>query len=397
MENANLEAGDAVKRVVFRGPVLTSSGYGVHAQQIARWLLSRSDIDVSFQPLPWGITSWQLDKERSSGLIGQILERCVPVSQGGYDVSLQLQLPNEWNTSIAKLNVGLTAGIETDRCNPVWTQACNTMDAIVVPSSHALQSLNGNGISRPKFIVPECYNEYCVEGWSDVTIDTSATFNFLIFGQISGSTPTSDRKNTFFALKWLLEEFANDNDVGIVLKTNVGRSTILDRHQTTEMIKSVVQEIRKNDHPKVTIVHGDMSPREVAGLYRNRTIKALVSTTRGEGFCIPMLDAAVSGLPVIATPWSGHMDYMSKGKFIQLYHQLVEVDKSKIDNEIFMEGSRWADVSDVDFKKKVRKFKQSNDVPHDWASKLSNVLKVEYSFEKIAGMYDSAMKSIGAF
>jgi len=51
-------------------------------------------------------------------------------------------------------------------------------------------------------------------------------------------------------------------------------------------------------------------------LYTNSKIKAIVSTTHGEGCGLPLLEAAANALPVIATDWSGHLDflYMKDGK-----------------------------------------------------------------------------------
>ena len=50
--------------------------------------------------------------------------------------SFQLILPNEWDPNIATYNVGMTAGVETTRCNPAWIQAVNQMDEVIVPSTH---------------------------------------------------------------------------------------------------------------------------------------------------------------------------------------------------------------------------------------------------------------------
>ena len=115
-----------MKKVVVRGPVLTQSGYGVHCRQIAAWLLSKSNVDVKFQALPWGNTPWILDKNVQRGLIDKITKNSVELSvpdDQRYDVSFQLQLPNEWDTSIARFNVGMTAAVETDTCNPAWAES----------------------------------------------------------------------------------------------------------------------------------------------------------------------------------------------------------------------------------------------------------------------------------
>ena len=95
------------KRVLLRGPVLTQSGYGVHSRQIARWLFSKeSDLDITTQPLRWGGTAWNLHPELHDGLVGKVLETA-KAPQPPYDVTLQIQLPNEWDEKLGKFNVDM--------------------------------------------------------------------------------------------------------------------------------------------------------------------------------------------------------------------------------------------------------------------------------------------------
>lgn len=386
-----------MKNVVIRGPVLTSSGYGCHSRQVASWLLSRTDFNVKFQPTPWGQTPWIHDRNRFDGLIGRMLDQSVPFNDSGFDVSYQVQLPHEWNQKLAKFNVGITAGIETDICNPQWPQDCNKMDAIIVPSQHSKNSMNPSMVSKPFYVVPESYQSSCTKNASELPASPrfSTPFNFFIFGQITGNNVKNDRKNLFTSMKWLLEEFRGDKNVGIVIKTNVGRNTLIDKNQVVDLIKTLTNEIRKGDYPKVHLISGDLSNDEVAALYKHEQIKCLVSATRGEGFGLPLLEAAVAGLPIIATPWSGHMDFLKKGKFIELYYQLTEIHPSRVDNTLFMPAARWADVSEIDFKKKVRKFYMNSTIPKEWAIDLSQKLSAEFSTDKINERYDEVMKELG--
>ena len=202
-----------MKRVVVRGPALTQSGYGVHCRQVVRWLLTKSNIDLKFQVLPWGDTPWLLDTKLYDGLIEKIAKNTIDIvvkPHEKYDVSFQLQLPNEWDPTIAKFNVGMTAAVETDICNPAWIDNCNKMDLIIVPSSHAASTLTKHqNLQKPVVVVPE---SFCDEILSpDDRLPTlpefSTNFNFLLFGQITGDNPHNDRKNMFFTIKWLCEAF----------------------------------------------------------------------------------------------------------------------------------------------------------------------------------------------
>lgn len=380
-----------MKTVLLRAPVLTQSGYGVHARQIARWLLSKNDIDLYIAVVPWGDTPWILNAKSHDGLIGKIFAHTAPMANQA-DVSIQLQLPNEWDPSLGKFNVGMTAGIETDRCNPEWVTACKKMNLIIVPSNHAKASLVGrSNLEVPVIVIPEAFTDAMLSTTKSTLPDFSTPFNFLIFGQLTGNSPETDRKNIFYTVKWLCETFKNEPDVGIVVKTNVGRNTAIDKALVVNTFQQLLQQVRSGPFPKVHLMHGDMADNEVAELYHHNQIKALVSLTRGEGFGLPILEAAACGLPIVTTGWSGHMDFMRAGKFTEVAYSLTPVVKDRIDGKLFMQGAQWAMATEVDFKKRILKFKESPRVPKEWALELKEKLVKTHNFEAIAKMYDEAL------
>ena len=187
-----------MKTVILRAPLLTSSGYGTHSRQVFRWLLTKKNIDIKVQVVPWGVTSWLINPDDENGLIGEIMNRSAPADLKG-DISIQIILPNEWDTSVAQKNIGISAFVETDACNPEWLNACNRMDAIVVPSQHVKNCIeNTGGVQVPLHIIPESFYD-CISESSlpalDLQLETD--FNFLVFGQLTGNNPWNDRKNIF--------------------------------------------------------------------------------------------------------------------------------------------------------------------------------------------------------
>ena len=48
----------------------------------------------------------------------------------------------------------------------------------------------------------------------------------------------------------------------------------------------------------------------MANLYAHPKIKAYVSLTHGEGYGLPLFEAAYHGIPIIAPDWSGHLDFL---------------------------------------------------------------------------------------
>lgn len=385
------------KTVVLRGPLLTQSGYGVHGRQVARWLLDKSgDIDVKFIVTPWGDTPWIINPDSCDGLAGQIMRRaCAPDLVKRSDLSLQLQLPNEWDPELSRVNVGITAAVETDRCHPDWIVACNAMHTVIVPSQHAKQCLANTGnVTKPLVVVPEAYSEAITAPTLPTLESFPTSFNFLVFGQLTGNNQNSDRKNIFFTIKWLCEVFKDDKDVGIIVKTNAGRNSRIDRNLVTNLMKQLLAEVRKGPGPRFYLLHGDMSDQEVAALYRHDQVKALVALTRGEGYGLPILEAAASGLPIIATNWSGHLDFLKHGKFISVYYQLGDVHPNRIDGKIFVKGARWANPSEEDFKKRILKFRESSSTPQEWALDLQKKVVDQYSLKSIFQAYDRVLKDV---
>ena len=380
------------KKVLIRAPLLTVSGYGVHSRQIFKWLLSREDFDITTHVVNWGTTSWMINPDLESGLIGKVMEKSNP-GPGSFDLSFQVQLPDEWDDSLANFNVGITAGVETDLCNPDWINCINKMDLVIVPSEHVKQTFERTGdITTNVIVVHESFHEEIEnvkEDKLDLKIDT--TFNFLLVGQFTADNAASDRKNIFNTLKWICEVFKDDPDVGLIIKTNHGKNTKIDKAITKKLIKDSLAQVRHGKYPKVHLLHGHMTGEEISSLYVDTAVKAFVSLTRGEGFGLPLLEAAASGLPVIATDWSGHLDFLQKKKFIPVHYKLVDIPKSKIDKRIFVEGAKWAEPIENDFKKKIKKFRNNHEIPGEWAKSLMVSVRQNFSHQKICESYNTAI------
>ncbi len=381
-----------MKNVLLRGPFLTLSGYGVHSRQIARWALQKKDWNVKVHATPWGITPWFINSDGEDGLVGKIMQKTVDTRNGlpKFDMSIQVQLPNEWDPNLADINIGVTACVETDRCNPQWVDACNRMSAVVVPTTFTKKTLENTGnIKVPIIVIPESfYDEILDDNIPALDHEFSTKFNFLVFGQLTGNNPENDRKNLFYTVKWLCEEFKDDPDVGIILKTNSGKATKIDKMVTQKFLNDLLNTVRPGKYPRVHLLHGKMTNDDMVSLYRNDSVKALVTLTRGEGFGLPILEAAASNVPVIATGWSGHTDFMGRGRYIVVDYNLEEIHPSRVDGSVFIQGSRWANVKEKDAKRKFRKFYEKPHMPQKWANDLSNTLKNEYSWESIKELYD---------
>ena len=388
------------KSVVIKGPLMTQSGYGVHCRQVFRWLMSREDFDVKCVVTPWGQCSWILDHHDET--IRQIMERTVNENNIEFDLSFQVQLPNEWNPFLAKQNIGITAAVETNTCNPEWVECCERMDKVIVPSEFTKEVLVNTGVKSDLVeVVHETYpamfdnEDFVRDDYIDRILDNIETKrNFLVLGQITGMNIFSDRKNLFNTIKAFVEAYKNDKDVGLIFKTNVGRNTKIDRTKTLSLVKNLLKELGKDVYPKVHILHGNLSENQLRTLYTHDKVSYLLTATRGEGFGLPILEAASQGLPVIATNWSGHLDFMKLGNFTRLPYKLSEIHETRIDNKIFIKGTKWAEVSYGQLRLALKKAFDNYAKDRKNAKDLAASIKENFNFNKIKEDYNSFIESM---
>lgn len=395
------------KKVLLRGPFTISSGYGVHARQIAKWFYdNQKNYEVKFELTPWGDCFSIVDNEFDDGLIGWIHQSMIDeqyARSNVFDLSVQIQLPNEWNPKIAKINIGVTAGVEATLANPAWIGNINQMNLVVVPSEFVKATFAATSqqfeipLTTQIVVIPEAYGEeFDKFPESSLEFINDAKFNFLLFGQLTGTNPFNDRKNIPFAVKWFLEEFKGNSDVGLVIKTGTARAQHIDRRNIAAIFQQFLIELGYDSEkdPRITIIHGNLSPEEISGLYRNPTIKALYAPTRGEGWNIPAINAAAVGLPVLATNWSAHTEYLNLGKWIKFDYELKEVHESRIDQNIFIKGTKWAEPDEVDVKRKLKKFYTDSKIPTAWAKEASVKIKENFSINSVKKHYDRLFLSL---
>jgi len=369
------------KTVIFRAPVASVSGYGVHSRQIAVMLdklAQKYNWQLFFQITPWGQTPFLLRDYPEKDIV---MKYNKPYNLNTKpDISVQLILPNEFQLDLAHYNIGITAGVETDRCNPKWVEACNKMDMVIVPSQHIKKTFENSGkLNKEIFVLNESYNPdiFTEDLECDLDLDFDTDFNFLMLGQITGDMET-DRKNIGNGIAMFCQEFAGSKDAGLVLKTNSATNSKIDKLITTNNIKQLLSQVRKGEYPKVHVIHGPMTELEIAKLYKHKKIKAFFLPTRGEGMCLPAIESAVSGLPMAITDWSGHKDIIDlvDKSCVRLSYNIVPI--KRFDDNIFVKDARWAEVIPDDVKKKLRKLVDSYAVPLSWAKELQEVARKKF-------------------
>ena len=126
-----------------------------------------------------------------------------------------------------------------------------------------------------------------------------------------------------------------------MVKTSKTSYSLTDREAMLDRIRQIRDSIETSGQvPNVYLLHGDLTPEEMNGLYHHPKIKSMISFTHGEGFGRPLLEFGITGKPIMASNWSGHLDFLSENGLL-LQGQLQPVHKSAQWENVIVEGSNW--------------------------------------------------------
>lgn len=405
-----------MKKVLVVGPLLSISGYGYHSRQVFDYFHNKENTEVSCVILPWGNTSWFVNENLENGLIKKIID-CSVASQSlvqkSFDLGVHIQLPNEWNSQFATKNIGISAFVETSSCNPEWLKSIFSMDHVIVPSSFTknviINTSNDDSIkqqlTKKVSVIPEYYHvdfdllqKQQTNNVTKLLDNIKTDFNFLTVGQLTSEDSSCDRKNLVATIKYFCNHYKNDEKTGLIVKTSSGRATTKDKEKTRKAFSEIMNLIGKDkkSFPKVYLLQGEFTPLEMYSLYTHQKTKCYLSLTRGEGYGLPLLEAARCGLPIIATNWSGHLDFL-KNDFTKINFNLQSIPNKRVDNSIFIKNTKWAEVEENSVYESFKDMTSNYEKSLQLADSLKSKVEKSFSRKNIVRLYDDLLTSLSFY
>lgn len=398
--------------VVISCPIDTYSGYGSRARDFVKATVEakKDEWDVWVMPQRWGETPWgyiQDHKEEWGWLEPKMLPYQQPLNQKP-DVWMQITIPNEFQP-IGNYNIGVTAGIETTLCHPSWIDGINRMDLTLVSSVHAkkvfeatqAEERNPNGqvtrkiqIEKPVEVLFEgvdlnTYFEINNDDLPETDLITSLdnideNFAFLFVGHWLQGEFGQDRKNVGQTIKVFLETFKNKHNApALILKTAVHNGSIMDHTEVLNKINSIKSTVKAKKLPNIYLIHGELEEEDMNHLYNHPKVKAMVNFTKGEGFGRPLLEFSVFKKPIIASGWSGHVDFLNR-EFVSLIEgRLQPIHSSAVVENILVKESSWFEADFVSASQKMVDVWTNYKKYEANAKRQTHYAKSNFSFEKM--------------
>lgn len=361
--------------IVISSPVDTYSGYGARSRDFIKAVIDLNKYEVKLLSQRWGNTRFgYLDDHNIDNLTSLI----IPQLTTKPDIWIQITVPNEFSP-VGNYNIGVTAGIETNICDQSWIQGVNRMDLTLTSSNHSKNvfektewEVKDNKTGQKQLLKLNKPVEVLFEGvdvskyfQTKSTLDLTEvkeSFCFLVVGHWLQGDLGHDRKNIGYTIKSFLETFKNKpTPPALILKTSHVTTSLTDKQMLLSKIETIKNTV-KGKIPNIYIVHGDLTDQEMNELYNHSKVKAMVTHTRGEGFGRPLLEFSMTGKPIIATAWSGHLDFLNPQYCSLINGTIEQLDKSSVQKNVLLKESSWFKPDDglvgKAYKNLFKKYKQ---------------------------------------
>lgn len=392
---------------IVSSPVDTFSGYGARSRDFIKSLIKAKgdEWDIKLLSQRWGQTPFDflnetVDNEKD------LLDRIIPQMTTQPDAWIQITVPNEFQKVGKYVNIGVTAGIETTICDPSWIEGCNRMDLTLVSSQHAKTVFENSqfeqkdsttnkttaiikltapvetlfeGVDLNKYFKTTPTQTDLIQQISKI----KETFAFLFVGHWLQGDFGEDRKNVGYMIKAFLEVFKGKiNPPALIMKTNSATTSIMDRNSMLDKIEAVRKTV-KGRLPNIYLLHGDLEDEDINDLYNHSKVKAMVSFTKGEGYGRPLLEFTVTEKPVIASGWSGHIDFLDKEAAILVGGELKPIHASAVVPNMLIADSQWFAPNDGQAGYALKEVFDNYKKYLPLAKKQANISKSKFSLNKM--------------
>jgi glycosyltransferase involved in cell wall biosynthesis len=398
--------------LVFQAPVATRSGYGDHARDLLHSLYKLDKFEIKVISTRWGNTP--MDALNYDNPFHKfVVDNIIPQITEKPDIYIQVTVPNEFQP-MGFYNIGITAAIETTHCALDWIHGCNRMDLIIVPSEHSKDSLvktiyneadkqtnqliKQHQIVKPVEILFEGFDEmdFATDNVAHITeLDSiKEDFAFLFVGHWLRGDLGEDRKNVGMMIKTFTMAFKNEKvKPALILKTSSAGFSVMDRETTIKKIREVLGKDYKS--VPIYLLHGDLTPSQMNGLYEHPKVKAMLNFTKGEGFGRPLLEFSLTGKPVIVSNWSGHLDFLKQGAVL-LEGELKNVHDSAAD-QFLLKESQWFNVNISKALSTIKDVYKNYDKYKVESFQLGKQNKQNFGLEKMTKLFDVILNQYGIY
>jgi glycosyltransferase involved in cell wall biosynthesis len=201
---------------------------------------------------------------------------------------------------------------ESTRVPPNIMSTMLTADVVWVPSAWGREVLIQNGLDPVRCdVVPEGVDTDQFHPWHPPVDD--GVFRYLLTGKYER------RKSITETIDAWAQVFGNNPKFELSIKTN----HVMNHEENKQKITEHVHGLGLTN---VNVWYGNLSLSELSSLYQRHNV--FVLPTKGEGWGLPMIEAAAVGMPIVTTMWSGNTEFLNpiKNSVVPVEYDMTPID-----------------------------------------------------------------------
>ena len=209
---------------------------------------------------------------------------------------------------------------ELPEAPPLWIRAVGAMDAVMAQSRYTADAFMRNPVTvTPHPLFPDDLRSSAPRP----ARKTQGEFKAVTLFDFKSSLA---RKNPYGALAAFQAAFAGDPTARLIIKT-----------QNADRAPELARALALRSGTNVEIIDAVWPYSRVLDLIASAD--ALISLHRAEGFGLTLAEAMALGTPVVATGWSGNLDFMDPETACLTPVKLVPI----VDTQGIYRGPHWAE------------------------------------------------------
>jgi len=402
---------------VIYAPVDTLSGYGARARDTVKSIieLKKDEWDIKIISCGWGNTPVGFIEENPEWHFLNPYILPTPQLPAQPDIFMWITIPTEFQ-KVGKYNIGITAGLETDIVPGDWVEGVNRMDLVLVSSEHSkkafleskYQRINNQTkqvegtieVTTPIEVIFEGFDTNIYKHLDKPNKEIGALntipedFCYLFVGHWLQGDLGEDRKNVGMLIKAFFEVFkGKKNKPALVLKTSIVGPSYMDRDEILKRIQQIRNTVNSKDLPNIYLLHGEFTDAEMNEIYNHPKVKAMVCLSKGEDFGRPLLEFTQSKKPIIATNWSGHVDFLNP-EFVTLIGGTMTSVHPSAANQWLLKESQWFTPEAGQVGYHLRNIFENYKDYVDGGKRQGFYAKTNFSFEKMTEKIAEYLKRI---
>lgn len=391
-------------------PIDTISGYGSRSRDFVKALIKvkGDDWDIRILSQRWGECPYgALSKDIPEEL--DLINRILPNMDSQPDIWFQITIANEFQP-VGKVSIGVSALVETTILPAELLEGLNRMDFNIVSSTFvkdvaqktSFDRLDPNTKQRQGTVTLNKHIEVLFEGvdtkkyrrLEKSNFDLSEIkeeFCFLSVAHWLSGDIGEDRKQLTTLIKSFLTAFKDKKKrPALILKTSLAGFSIIEEERILDAL-DIIRRSVDGDLPNIYLLYGELTEEEMNELYNHEKVKAF-ALVGNEGFGRPYLEfSAASSKPIIASPFSGHVDFLNQEYNIFVQGAVEQIHPSAA-NQFLIKESSWFKADPKSIEDSLKMVYENYNKHVDNAKRQGHQSRTQFSFDKMVERLDEILE-----